>query len=219
MYVLDAHDSVWGSSAEQRTPSAQISDNIPLSPAGDSDDERLRLLYVALTRARNELHISTARQSENGKPLLPVGALSGTDLTVEDQETTDLPQLAAALETEWHAPLLTLPKVDQQRLLTPLLEQYRLSATHLNNYLDVTKGGPEFFLLRNLLHLPEAMSPHAVYRFGGSRRAATSLTNICQRKGHYVQSRTACASSKPLCKARSCPTAIVKSSSTAARAA
>ncbi len=163
VYVLDAHDSVWGSSASSGRRPLRFPTNIPLSPAGDSDDERLRLLYVALTRARNELHISTARQSENGKPLLPVGALSGTDLTVEDQETTDLPQLAAALETEWHAPLLTLPKVDQQRLLTPLLEQYRLSATHLNNYLDVTKGGPEFFLLRNLLHLPEAMSPHAVY--------------------------------------------------------
>jgi DNA helicase-2/ATP-dependent DNA helicase PcrA len=38
-----------------------------------------------------------------------------------------------------------------------------LSATHLNNYLDVTKGGPEHFLLHNLLKLPEAMSPSAVY--------------------------------------------------------
>ena len=45
-------------------------------------------------------------------------------------------------------PLALLP----QLLLLPQLANYKLSATHLNNFLDVTRGGPRAFLLDNLLH-------------------------------------------------------------------
>ncbi|NJL96428.1 hypothetical protein HC864_01225 [Candidatus Gracilibacteria bacterium] len=35
--------------------------------------------------------------------------------------------------------------INQKEWLRPFFETYKLSATNLFNYLDVTKGGPQFF--------------------------------------------------------------------------
>jgi DNA helicase-2/ATP-dependent DNA helicase PcrA len=50
-----------------------------------------------------------------------------------------------------------------RELLAPVLENYKLSSTHLNNFLDVSRGGPHTFLMNNLLRFPQAMSPSAGY--------------------------------------------------------
>ncbi|QWQ32638.1 PD-(D/E)XK nuclease family protein [Candidatus Minimicrobia naudis] len=47
--------------------------------------------------------------------------------------------------------------------MAPALETYKLSATHLNNFLDVSRGGPQNFLLNNLLHFPSAKNSAAAY--------------------------------------------------------
>ena len=162
VYVADANESVWGATARSKSDLLKFPSNLPLSPAGDSDDERLRLLYVALTRARNQLSLISSRNNENGKEILSAGAFAGVlDFTPEPSLETD--EAIESLETDWRAPLLKIPNADKASLLAPILEKYRLSATHLNNYLDVTKGGPEYFLLHNLLRLPEAMPASAMY--------------------------------------------------------
>lgn len=134
---------------------------MPLSPASDTDDERLRLLYVAMTRARDELKLIAARTNDQGKELLVAGALS--ELNFEEKPALDVETIIAAAETSWYSPLLAVSPINRKAALEPLLKHYRLSATHLNNFLDVRKGGPEYFLLKNLLRLPEAMSPSAAY--------------------------------------------------------
>lgn len=161
VYITDAHESVWGASAHSRSPLLSFPTNLPLSPAGDEYDERIRLMYVALTRARNSLHIFAARSNEQGKALLPAGAL--TSLPFTERPSLPTAELTKAHEDAWYTPLVDVAEIDRKALLMPVLERYRLSATHLNNYLDVTKGGPEYFLLHNLLRIPEAMSPSAAY--------------------------------------------------------
>lgn len=161
VYILDAHETVWGSGARSRSRLITFPSNLPLSPASDTDDERLRLLYVALTRARNELVVMAAETNEQGKELLPVGALNGLEFV--KQPSLSVEAMITAAETSWAAPLLDVATADQRAILAPLLERYKLSATHLNNFLDVRQGGPEYFLLHNLLRLPEAMSPSAAY--------------------------------------------------------
>jgi DNA helicase-2/ATP-dependent DNA helicase PcrA len=70
---------------------------------------------------------------------------------------------AQALEPRWEtqAPL-SLPS-NYITLLKPLLESYLLSSTHLNNFIDVANGGPQAFLLQNLLRFPQAMSRSAIF--------------------------------------------------------
>jgi DNA helicase-2/ATP-dependent DNA helicase PcrA len=140
----------------------QFASNLPLSPAGDSTDERLRLFYVALTRAKNQLVIVSARESDNGKSLAPIGALAGL-IEPHDESALDTHDSITAAQTDWRTPLFEISTGDQQRLLKPTLERYKLSPTHLTNYLDVAGGGPEMFLLNNLLRFPQAMSPSAAF--------------------------------------------------------
>ena len=44
---------------------------------------------------------------------------------------------------------------DENALLKAALEGYTLSVTHLNNFLDVTNGGPQKFIETNLLQFPQ----------------------------------------------------------------
>ena len=50
-----------------------------------------------------------------------------------------------------------------KELLAPRLENYKLSSTHLSNFLDVSRGGPQKFLLNDLLKFPRAKLPSASY--------------------------------------------------------
>lgn len=184
VYLTDALETVWGNGARSRSRLLRFPSNLPLSPAGDTSDERLRLLYVALTRARNRLTIISARTNEQNKALLPIGAFSGT-LEFQPQPAFETEQAASALQTNWYTPLLLVSETDKNALLRPLLKRYKLNATHLNNYLDVAKRGPEYFLLHNLLRIPEAMSPSAAY---GSMMHAT-LQHAHQHFAAHKQKR------------------------------
>ncbi|MBP7760435.1 ATP-dependent helicase [Candidatus Saccharibacteria bacterium] len=163
VYLTDAHENIWGASARARSRLISFPSNLPLAPVGDSDDERLRLLYVALTRARDRLTLVAARTSDAGKDLLPVGSIPTDVLPTSEHDELGTPELVAAVEHDWRTPLLDVPTATKDQLLRPLLERYKLSATHLNNFLDVTRGGPQLFLLHNLLRFPQAMGPSAAY--------------------------------------------------------
>ncbi|HXH04836.1 MAG TPA: ATP-dependent helicase, partial [Candidatus Nitrosotenuis sp.] len=65
VYIIDAVDSIWGEGARTKGRLIQFPSNMPLSPAGDNSDERLRLFYVALTRARDQLYISYAKENSS----------------------------------------------------------------------------------------------------------------------------------------------------------
>src|SRR6185312_8588971 len=57
VFVINAQDEIWGPTA--RSPSSRIAlpRNLPIEPAQGSDNDKLRLLFVALTRAKHTLHI------------------------------------------------------------------------------------------------------------------------------------------------------------------
>jgi len=163
VYILNAQENIWGSSAKHHSRSLSFSSNLPISPAGDSDDERLRLLFVALTRARNKLILTTSRYDDNGKQLLQVGSLDASTLPIETQKQFSPSKAIETARIDWRGSLLGVQNTDRKALLAPLLEQYMLSVTHLNNFIDVSSAGPDLFLLHNLLHFPEAMSPSAAF--------------------------------------------------------
>lgn len=162
VYIIGAVDTTWGERVRSRSRLISYPENLPLSPSGDTLDERLRLFFVAMTRARDTLSISYSLLEENR-------SLERASFLLDDtwHATAHVAATGKALEAElqhsWYQPLLTAPSHDIQTLLAPQLERYKLSATHLNNFLDVSIGGPEYFLVNNLLRFPQAMSAHAAY--------------------------------------------------------
>lgn len=159
VYVVGLTDSVWGETTRTRGKLISYPHNLPIGITGDSSDEHIRLLFVALTRAKTDLLLSTHQASDTGKLVMPVGYLS--HVTIEEQA-----EVTAPLEREqavWHAGITNVIDHSMPELLHDTLATYKLSATHLCNFLDVSRGGPELFLLQNLLRFPQAMSPSAAF--------------------------------------------------------
>lgn len=166
VFLIEASKSVWD--AGRRPNAIPLTQNLSvIRPAGNADDN-LRLLYVALTRAKSRLSICRSQLDIGGKEQLPLRYLDNEqvngllELSTVIEHGADQ-QLVTDAERDWRDWHWRVPTSDMRSQLATTLEQYQLSATHLNNFLDVTRGGPRAFLLNNLLRFPEAMSPAAAY--------------------------------------------------------
>lgn len=164
VYIIGAADSSWGERVRSKTRLISFPENLPLAPAGDTFNERLRLFFVACTRAKTTLTISYSRAEENGKLLLPASFLASDPWhPVAAPATASIQEALKASEASWYQPLISPLQPQLKTVLAPMLERYKLSATHLCAFLDLTRGGPEAFLIRNLLRFPEAPAPSAAY--------------------------------------------------------
>lgn len=169
VFVLSTTGDVW-----DKTPRG---DKLALPPNmlhishPTQTDDNLRVLFVAMTRAKSQLILTQHEFVEVGgkaaKLLAPLEHPSLSDLKPDGEVITpvikDIPDETILLETSWHDKYIGLDKSTLEELMASTLSDYRLSVTHLHNFLDVTKGGPHYFLLVNLLRFPSAMSPSGAY--------------------------------------------------------
>jgi DNA helicase-2/ATP-dependent DNA helicase PcrA len=176
VFVLSCQDDIWagrGGGSKLVLPS-----NLPIEPAGDTEDDQLRLFYVAITRAKRFLYLTSYMTEEGGKEAQKLRFLVAKDGEEEvlkrealkrlyfgnvkmDDET--LPEASEVLTASWlryHTPPFM---GSEDKLLKSLLSEYKLSVTHLNNFLNVTKGGPQYFLEQNLLRFPQSKSSSGAY--------------------------------------------------------
>lgn len=185
VFVIDCQEDVWGARARTRHSSLPFPHNVTIEPAGQTADDCLRLFFVAMTRARQQLFLTCYQTDSTGKEAMPASFLQREMFEPITHEATELPVAPAVLEPGWEQRHLQLNGADKQTLLAPRLENYQLSSTHLTNFLDITIGGPQAFLLQNLLRFPQAMSRSAVF---GSvihtvlQRAHVHLTHTNERR-------------------------------------
>lgn len=164
VYIFNAVDNVWGQKARSRNRLIGYPENLAIAPAGETNDERLRLLYVAMTRAKKELIISCSNYDDSGKSTLRASSILGEKWqTMPINSSSETKTQAEAAELAWYQPIIKPVTSNMRDLLTPILQNYKLSATHLNNFIDVTRGGPATFLMHNLLKFPQAKSPNAAF--------------------------------------------------------
>lgn len=184
VFVLSCTDEIWSGRALPRK--IVLPANLQIEPAGDTEDDQLRLFYVALTRAKRNLYLTSYTSRDDGKESARLRFLTtdttemtGSDQKLEndilrklyDPEKGDEETFASSYTPETHE-LLTaswtkyyMPPFlgEEESLLKSLLENYQLSVTHLNNYLNVAKGGPQLFLEQNLLRFPQAKTPSGAF--------------------------------------------------------
>lgn len=162
VYIFNSVDNAWGEKARSASRNISYPENLPFAPVGESADERLRLFYVAMTRAKKTLRMSFSASDDRDKPTLVASFLSDASLETQPITPGGMAEHVAAAELAWYEPLIK-PTASLNELLKPSLDLYKLSATHLNNFLDITRGGPQSFLLNNLLHFPATKSAAASY--------------------------------------------------------
>ncbi|MGB8815758.1 MAG: ATP-dependent DNA helicase [Minisyncoccia bacterium] len=176
VFVLSCQDDIW---ARGGIPNKIVLPaNLPIEPAGDTEDDQLRLFYVALTRAKRFLYMTSYLIKEDGdssdKLRFLIAENGEEDVmkkeilkkiyfeseSIDDEVLPDAHEVLTASWLQYHTP----PFVgSEEKLLKSLLTDYEMPITHLNNFLDVEKGGPQYFLEQNLLRFPQAKNTSSSY--------------------------------------------------------
>ncbi len=151
VFVLNCSQEVWG----KGRPGGKISLflNMPFKKAGDEKDDRLRLFYVTLTRAKNFLCLSSYIKSSNGRNFIPLEFLN--DLKPDKDRKDVLIKNLTMISNNFYTP----PFIEKEEdVILPLIENYNLSATGFTKFLNVAKEGPQNFFEDNILRFPKKKS-------------------------------------------------------------
>lgn len=179
VFVLSVNDEAWGGKARTQSTRISLPSNLQyIRYAGATEDERLRLFYVALTRAKHQLYLVSFTQNYAGKhmtrlkylnetpndsgalisPLLPTG--KQTIIPAEDGIPEPTTELAAYWQQRHES---ALKNADMRSLLQDRLKNFQLSATHISDFVDFVHCGPQSFFLRTILRFPSAPRPELEY--------------------------------------------------------
>lgn len=166
VFVINCQNDIWAKSQDR--DNIAFPKNLAIDPSGESLDDFLRIFFVALTRAKRHLYLTSYIKEENGRdslqvPFLEPSLLSNFEHKIKTaHQKIDLSNTIKTLEKK------ILPKVgpiaiDEKLILKPLLDNYLMSVTHLNNFVDISKGGPYHFFEQNFLRFPQAKSTSMSY--------------------------------------------------------
>ncbi len=178
VFILSCLETTWGQPKRSHRKLIKYPPNLRLEPAGDELDDWLRLFYVAITRAKRLLYVCTYNTDESGEDATQLSFLDfakANELIRHNRlQILSQPLIINQLLTDWRMPHY-IALTDRETDLADQLERYRLSATHLDNFLDVEHGGPRTFFLRNLLQFPMSMRTSLAY--GSAMHAALSAAH------------------------------------------
>jgi DNA helicase-2/ATP-dependent DNA helicase PcrA len=158
VFIIGCNRNVWDEKNSAGSRTFRLPDNLSSSKYEvDELEESRRLLYVAITRAKVNLTISYPIQDEKGKNLERsefVGELIEGSNLPEIKREAEEKTLVEFLELQYTAKAAPEIELVDGQYINKLLENYSLSVTHLNNYLDC----PIKFYYQNLLRVPAAKS-------------------------------------------------------------
>ena len=179
VFLIDVNSSAWGKSEGNNNMLALPKNLTQIRHTGSTDSERIRLFFVAITRARKSLTMLNSISDFANKtqkrleylnehlddknrlisPLLPEES-SAVDLCYDDLEEA---QKKTDLHRSWVASYQTLtPEI--RPILEKRLENYHLTATGLTTFIDIAYAGPLTFFKSTLMRAPsEPSSPRLVY--------------------------------------------------------
>jgi DNA helicase-2/ATP-dependent DNA helicase PcrA len=157
VYLIDATDKNW----KPRTKLLRSPSNLPLQPYGEDLDDYIRLAYVAATRARSNFTVSSYKYSLEGDSVLSSPLFSSLE-TIDQEE--DFKEPKNNIEVIESGLVSTELKTDNiKSLLGPILSNFKLSATSLNQYLDIANNGPDVFFERNIFRMPQRTTPEMAF--------------------------------------------------------
>ncbi len=147
IFIINSDENEWN--GRKGTNKIGMPLNLPLLPNNDDLSDRIRLYYVAMTRAKHTLYITHNKEK--------FSMLLGNEEEKSESEINE--KIISSLYVKEKPPFLE----DEKALLKRLLENYKMPVTHLINFLNFGKVGPEKFIEQNLLRFPQAMSPASIY--------------------------------------------------------
>lgn len=160
VFVVDAVESEWENAKTASQNRFKLPPTLTFTAETDATEARRRLFYVAVTRAKQHLHVSYAQADERGRSLgksqfvseiLPKSTFSLENVSDDVLLETQIAQLTEGV---------LLPKeLFEENFVTEILKGFNLSVSALNAYLDC----PLSFYFENILRIPSQPSPAFQY--------------------------------------------------------
>lgn len=166
VFLINGLDDIWGPQTRSRNVTFRLPSNLEwIQPARENSEDLIRLFYVAMTRAKLRLYLTTYSTKDNAKIAEPLRWLDQIIEYSQLADTTSKTDKVMKFNNNllpWFDKLVSVND-DLKQLFEPVLKSYKLSATHLNNFLSIERGGPKYFLIHNLFRVPDSLSPAAMY--------------------------------------------------------
>lgn len=171
VFLISVDELAWGKAKGNNNLFSLPSNLVQIRHTGITDDERLRLLFVAATRAKQHLIMTGSVQNFNDKTTARLGYLNEQrDEKPEAQFSPFLPAATRAIQLHyddfdvatrldagrqgWISHYQTMTP-DLRSLLETRLKNYRLTATDLTSFVDIIYAGPQTIYQRRVLHAPD----------------------------------------------------------------
>lgn len=170
VFMIAVDDNAWGKAKGNNTTFSLPNNLLQIRHTGITDDERLRLLFVAITRARDHLIMTNSVTDFTGKTVNRLSYLG--ELRDDKNSTPNSPYLP--LDTQairLHQDFQITERIDNVRnhwvaayqvlspnlklLLQSKLDKYRLTASDLTSFIDVIYAGPQEVYRRRILQAPD----------------------------------------------------------------
>ena len=178
VFVISADDTAWGKGGGNNNMLSLPKNLTQIRHTGMSDSERLRILYVTLTRAKKALYITNSLRDFGGKspkrleyfkeyvdkdasgaevvraPLIPSGLV---DLKYE------LAPINVREENlrNWMRPFMALSP-DIRTMYQKRMNGWRMSASALTSFIDIVYAGPQEFFKSYVLRAPRDAETEAI---------------------------------------------------------
>ena len=165
VFVISADHTAWGKGKGNNNTLTLPRNLTQIRHTGMTDGERLRILYVTLTRAKTHLYITNSLFDFDGKSPARLEYLE----EVQEGDKVISPFLPTKeVVTMYEQCIYEVQKQNLQNWLTPYhktspdmraiyreqIVKYRMSPTSLTTFIDVVYGGPQEFFKREVLKLP-----------------------------------------------------------------
>lgn len=180
VFMIAVDELAWGKAKGNNNLFSLPNNLSQIRHTGVTDDEKLRLLFVAITRAKMHLIMTNSIQDFSEKKVARLGYLAEQrDEKAEVQLSPYLPDSAQIIQTHYdefdeETRLDELRKnwISSYQVLTPdlklllksRLEKYRLTATDLTSFIDIIYAGPQAVYKNRALGAPgEPMTTSMAY--------------------------------------------------------
>lgn len=168
VFLTSVDDTAWGKSKGNNNLLSLPKNLVQIRHTGITDDEQLRLFFVAITRAKESLTMTSAIHKDDGSDNMRLRYLSESSREASEQLSPYLHEAVRGIIL--HNDLTEAEKIETMRLnwvsayqklepeamevLRERMKNYRLSATDLTNFIDIIYAGPQQVYQQKVLHAP-----------------------------------------------------------------
>ena len=173
VFIISADHTAWGKGKGNNNLLALPKNLMQIRHTGTTDGEKLRILYVALTRAKDVLCITNSLHDFNGKSPARLEYLEeyaeGEEVispflpdkkVVTHYEAGDYDAVKSDLKN-WLMPYIRMTP-DMRAIYRERVAKWRMSASALTSFIDVVYAGPEAFFKSYILRAPREPETEAL---------------------------------------------------------